>query len=575
MNRRPWVTMAVVAALSVLACGGAGAVGVTVTARTPSQLTARLTGTSPGKLYRVTYQDGKHTFVWENLQPDAGGEVQLADDRHLRPEYRLRCQSRTSEGDPVVFDDFTKGLVVAKRRLPFGVPVSTFGGPGYLTPGLSELTRDEFGNFWLYLDRAPYAVLKYDAKFRYQFALLLPDRILAQDVDAAGDLYLLHAGNWISKHDPLGGALMAWELPFGREAGQVIGASGMVIDRANGRLYLADEILGRVQRFDLDLNPKPIVQTAWGWIGREDLTYSRAGVYDADTMYYQLDRPRQLRLDGEGHLFVASEHYVSKFDLATGKQLAFGHNPVLGWGGSFTDSAFSPAAGLDGHWERLYLAGIDSKGRIYIGDRQNEFVLDQRLQVFTPEGDLDRALTTRTEMVDSTGERVSLTAVIGLASHGDRLWVTEAGGHIYESQGGLTSGGKLHLGPGAAGRQFDLSRADEKKLTAEAQEARVRRRVEGKVVTIADPNQGTTNCERMGVPTVKTGDRSMWLPVRLGEPFTVKLKSAQGQEIPASGYTVEYEETPGAFGTQYDYFRVTNRSGTDWEGVQFVAEAAE
>jgi len=152
----------------------------------------RLTGTNPGRLYRVTYADGKHTFVWENLSPDASGEVQLADDRHLQPESRLRCESRTSDSDPVVFDDFTKGLVIAKRRLPFGVPVSTFGGPGYLTPGLSELTRDNFGNFWLYLDRPPYAVLKYDARFRYQFALLLPGQILAQDVDAAGNLYLLH-----------------------------------------------------------------------------------------------------------------------------------------------------------------------------------------------------------------------------------------------------------------------------------------------------------------------------------------------------------------------------------------------
>ena len=123
-----------------------------------------------------------------------------------------------------------------------------------------------------------------------------------------------------------------------------LGAMMVQMAVSRSREYLADETLGRVQRFDLDLRLRPFPQTAWGWIGREDLAYTRAGEYDRELMYYQLDRPRQLALDGRGNLLVSCEHWIGRFDLATGRQMPFGANPVLGWGGTFTDSPFSASA---------------------------------------------------------------------------------------------------------------------------------------------------------------------------------------------------------------------------------------
>ncbi len=556
-------------------CGGAFGAGIEVTARSPRELTVNLADAEGGRLYRVTLRHADHRFVWENLTPDGEGMVRLRDDKHLRPEYRLQCESRVSRDDPVVFDDLRKSAVVGKRRRRFGVPVSTFGGPGYLVPGVSDLKRDDFGGFWLYMDRPPYAVLKYDSEWGYQFALLTPGRVLAHDLDAKGSLYLLHPGNWVSKHGPLGAALGAWELPFGREPGEFVSASGLAIDRDAGFVYLADETLGRVQRFDLDLELRPFRQTAWGWIGREDLAYRRVGEYNAATMYYQLDRPRQLTLDGKGNLFVGCEHYVSKFDLATGGQVEFGHSPVLGWGGTFTDSAFSRSAGLDGHWQRQWLAGVDGSGNVYIADRENEFVVNPRVQVFDPEGVLVRAVDIEDNVQDELGNRVCVTAVRGLAASGDAVWLVDAAGRVYESRAGLVSGGRLFLGPGAAGRQFDLSDAAERELEVEVQDGRLEHRAEGVVMAYPGGESETGNCEREGRPGLADGETSMWAPTRLGAPFEVSLFEADGEEIPRSDYLVELEETPGLFGTQYDYFRVTNRSGRPWNGVRFIAKTVE
>lgn len=558
------------AVLSAVCLGSAAP--IVVAERAPDVLKIRLPNPLPDTLYRVTYDDGDHRFVWENLVPDVSGLVRLRDDKHLRPLDRLRCESRVTSSDPVIFDDFTKGVVVGRHRMTFGAPVSTFGGAGYLVPGISELTRDPYGNFWLYLDHPPYVVLKYDATFAYQFALLLPGPILAQDVDGEGNLYLLHPGNWVSRHGPRGEALGAWELPWGREPGEFVSASGLVVDRRDGFIYLADEALGRVQRFDLALHSRPLLQTAWGWIGREDLAYRPVGEYDPDTMYYQLDRPRQLRLDQQDQLFVSCEHYISKFDLATGKQMPFGANPVLGWGGTFADSPRSSSAGLDGHWQKHCLAGIDGGGKVYVADRENQYAVDPRLQVFSPDGVLSRVLTVRSEISDVEGDRVYISAVSGLATQNNDVWLVDAGGRIYESRGGPAGGGKLHLGPGAAGRQFDLTRVEESKLTAEVQPGRVRHRSEGNVLAPSSRDSGTSNCERDGVSVLKNGERSLWTPARLGEPFQVALLDSNGDPIPPEGYAIEYEETPGAFGTQYDYFRVTNRSGADWPNVKFVAE---
>jgi hypothetical protein len=562
------------ASATAILCTCALAAGLTVVERRPSSVVVRLTDFSPGRLYRATYEGGDHRFVWENLCPDASGTVVLQDDKHLRPEHRLRCESRISRTDPVVFEDLFKAAVIGKRRLAFGVPVSTFGGPGYLVPGISHLVRDDLGGFWLYLDHEPHAILKYDPNFEYQFALLTPDRVIAHDADADGNLYVLHPGNWLSKHSPLGQGLGAWELPRGREPGEFISASGLAIDREAGYLYLADEMLSRVQRFGLDLELRPVPVTSWGWIGREDLGYSRAGEYDEEKMYYQLDRPRQLRLDGKGRLLVSCAHYVSKFDLASGRQVPFGPHPVLGWGGSFTESVYSSAAALDGHWQSHWLAGSDGSGRIYIADRENEFVVSPRLQVFGPEGTLIATYDSEKEVRDEHGERVYLTAVAGLAAEGNTVWLVDAGGRVYESHEGLRGGGRLHLGPGAAGRQFDLSRVDEGKFTVEQQTSRVRHRSKGRVMGYPAGERGTGNCEREGRPVLKGGERSMWIPARLGEPFDVELFDAEGKGIPAADYSIELEEQPGLFGTHYDFFRVTNRSGVTWENVSFLAEAA-
>jgi len=566
---------AIIAFFALLSCAPALTADLVVIGRSPSALTVRLSAAQPGHLYQARYQDERHIFIWDNLEVDSSLNVQLTDDKHLRPEYRLRCESRISHFDPVVFDDLLKGPVVGKRRLPFGVPVSTFGGPGYLVPGATDLRRDDFGNFWLYLDHPPYALLRYGRDFEYQFALLTPGRVLAHDVDAGGNLYLLHPGNWISRHSPLGENLGAWELPVGREPGEFISASGLAIDRAGRMIYLADEALGRVQRFSLDLDYQPFPHTPWGWMGREDLSFTRPGRYDPDTMYYQLDRPRQLKLDNRGHLFVSCEHYISKFDLATGRQLPFGASPVLGWGGSFTDDPMSASAALDGHWQRHWLAGVDAAGNIYVSDRENEFVVNPRLQVFSPEGVRLETCDIASPLTDASGRPVYIAAAAGLDASGDGVWVVDAAGRIYESPrgAGLESGGRLHLGPGAAGRQFDLSKVEEGGFGVQEQMARVPHQFEGLVLGFLSPEQGTGNCEREGRPQLENGERSLWLPTRLGEPFRVTLFDADGKEIPSSHYALEVEEKPGLFGTMFDFFRVTNRSGATWQHVRFLAEA--
>jgi hypothetical protein len=539
-----------------------------------SSLTLRIEKASPGKLYQATYDDGEHRFVWDNLAPDAAGLVALADDKHLRPEYRMRCESRTGASDPVVFDDLLKGAVVGTRRQPFGVPVSTFGGPGYLVPGLADLKRDSFGNFWLYLDHPPYAILKYGPDFSYRFALLLPGPPLAHDLDGDGNLYILHEGNWVSKHGPLGQELGAWELPTGRSPGEFISASGLAIDREAGCIYLADEMLGRVQRFGLDLRLRPLPFTPWGWIGRGDMAYTRAGEYNRDLMSYQLDRPRQLLLDGRGSLLVSCEHYISKFDLGTGKQAPFGRSPVLGWGVTFTDSAFSPSAGLDGHWQRHWLAGVDAAGDVWVADRENEFVVDPRIQVFGPDGTFQRVFDIEDSVRDVAGRPVYITSVKGLVCAAEALYLVDAAGRVYRSSSptDIVSGGDLYLGPGAAGRQFDLSQLDESKLSLELQPGPVKHTSTGRILA-ADGRRGPGNCEREGSTSLGDGERSLWAPARIGEPFTVMLLDAAGTPITPTDYTVEFEEKPGLFGSCYDFFRVTNRSGLTWTGVTFVAES--
>jgi len=562
---------------SAIMWASAAAADIEIVARTPASLTVRLPAGGTTSLYRVTYEDLSHRFVWDNLSPDANGLVRLTDDKHLRPEFRLQCESSTGISDPVVFDDRLKGPIATKTRARCGVPVSTFGGPGYLVPGLADLTRDGCGDFWLYLDHEPHALLKYDANFTYQFALLLPDAPVAHDLDASGNLWILHEGNWISKHSPLGETLGAWELPEGRDPGEFIEASGMAIDRVAGYIYLSDNILSRVQRFDSNLAPCPLPVTPWGWLGRQDLAYTRVGKYDPQTTYYQLDRPSQLVLTPTGGLLVSCEHWISQFDLATGRQTPFGQQAVLGWGGSFSDSPFSSSAGLDGHWQRQWLAGVDAAGHVYVSDRDNEFVIDPRLQVFGPDGLLLKSFDLEEGLVARSGEAVHLTAVKGLAVGDGALWLVDAAGRVYESPSdrGLIGGGELFLGPGAAGRQFDLSRADASKFTLEPQDARRVHRSEGRVFGAAEAQGGSRNVETDSSLVVRDGEWSLWTPTRMGEPFEVELLTEAGATIPATDYRIEFEEEPGLFGTQWDFFRVVNRSGVEWRNVRFVAQTVQ
>jgi hypothetical protein len=55
----------------------------------------------------------------------------------------------------------------------------------------------------------------------------------------------------------------------------------------------------------------------------------------------------------------------------------------------------------------------------------------------------------------------------------------------------------------------------------------------------------------------------------------VTLFDGDGSRIPAAQYRIEFEERPGLFGTQHDYFRVTNVSGRPWRDARFVAETTQ
>jgi hypothetical protein len=201
--------------------------------------------------------------------------------------------------------------------------------------------------------------------------------------------------------------------------------------------------------------------------------------------------------------------------------------------------------------------------------------VDRRLQAFAPDGTPLAAFDVTHPLADASGRPVYVTAVIGAAFSSETIWLVDAAGRVYESPkgSGPVSGGKLHLGAGAAGRQFDLSTVDESRFSVEGQPVKVQHEVEGLVLGFPTGDVGTGNCEREGRPQIDDSERSLWMPSRLGESFTVSFTDADGAEIPASQYLLEVEEKPGLFGGSYDFFRVTNRSGHAWQSVRFLARA--
>ena len=540
----------------------------------PHQLKVRLPAADPG-LYTLRYQGPGASFIWENLQPAADGTVVLKDDRHLQPGQRLRCPSRGTVSDPAFFDDFTKANLSGKQRLPYGIPVSTFGGPGYLCSAPTWLHRDSRGNFWLYQDIRPWRITSFDSDFNYRFSLVFPTRIIALDSDAEANPYLLQEGNLLSRFDPDGRPLSHWKLKEGRGANEFIEASGLAIDPAGEYLYLADKKLGRVQRFTLQMRPAPFHFFPWGWIGREDLSYLELGAYRSENKY-RLDRPGRLLVGPDKRLYVDCAYYLMRFDLNTGEQVPFRANEVLGWGATFTDSPHSISAAANGHWEEHRLAGLDPQGNIYISDTANAYLRNLRLQRFSPEGEFIAKFDVETKISDAEGSRAYIVPPLALpfaqaAPEGEaETWLAEGGGRIYEGPA-LASGGRFHLGPGAPGKQFDLTLAEASNFTVEKQNGWVSRKMEGEVLTYNPGRRDTRNCEAERNPEIPAGASSIWIPVRLGEPFRITLFEGT-REISLLDYNLEIETQPGPFGTGLDFFRVTNKSGRIWKSLRFLAE---
>jgi hypothetical protein len=300
-----------------------------------------------------------------------------------------------------------------------------------------------------------------------------------------------------------------------------------------------------------------------------------------------------LALDGKGNIYVSSHHFISKFSLATGEQRPFGLYPVLGWGGSFPieESSHSSWAAQDGHWEWPWLVGIDKRGNIYVSDWSNSYVPFYRIQKFDENGKFVATWDYVSGIVDREGHPVYLTSVFSIAmdtpseldendahsespgSDGTTLVVWEAGGRFYKSKD-FRSGGRLYLGPGYQGCQFDLTRVKEGRFAVAKQTGFVHKTVTGVLKTFSnvDPNgvPYTFNVEAETNTVIPNGITSLWIPVRLGEPFRIRLLE-NTVEIPASDYALYIETQPGTFGTVYDYFRVVNQSGRTWTNVTFVA----
>lgn len=551
----------------------ASAAQVEVVEAHANRLRVRIPSADPDALYTVKYTSNAGTFTWNDLKPGADGTVLLQDDRHLLLSQRLGCRSVGTETVSAIFDDLTKAETGVRQQLSYGIPVSSFGGPGFLSSAPTWIHRDQSGRFWIYQDQRPWKIMAYGPDFEYRFSLVFFDRVLALDTDADGTLYVLQEGNTVSRFDTDGLNATHWQLPEGRGPGEIIHASGLAIDPASGGVFIADDRLARVQQFDRDMQPRPLPFMPWGWIGREDLAYLEFDVYTSDYKY-RLDRPKRLLITPDGMLYVDCEAFVARFNLATGRQARFGANDVLGWGGTFMDSPHTTMAADNSHWQGHRLAGVGPDGTVYISDTLNVYLRDLRLQAFGQDGGFIAKYDAQNDIRAADGRRIYIVPPLGMAFAGagvnQRIWLADGGCRIYEGPG-IASGGSFSLGPGINGRQLDLRLAQPAHFTLEKQAAPSIRKAEGMVVTFSGEIRGSRNCETENSTTLANGVASIWIPVRLGQPFKVTLLE-EGRNIPASEFEIEIESEPGPFGTCYDFFRVTNKSGHVWQDVRWMAE---
>lgn len=119
--------------------------------------------------------------------------------------------------------------------------------------------------------------------------------------DSKGNIYVSEYGDYdrIQKFTPEGQYLCEWG-EHGEGPGQFQRPQGMAID-AQDRLWVADASNGRIQVFDVSVEPPKFLKT-WGKPG------SNPG---------ELSYPYELILDGEGHIFVCEfgNHRIQKFTL--------------------------------------------------------------------------------------------------------------------------------------------------------------------------------------------------------------------------------------------------------------------
>jgi DNA-binding beta-propeller fold protein YncE len=140
-------------------------------------------------------------------------------------------------------------------------------------------------------------------------------------------------------------------------AGQFISPHKLTVDEA-GNVWVADN--GSHQIFKMDQN------------GRVLMTLGKKGVAGSGTD--EFDAPTEVAVAANGDIFVADGH--------TGGGLAIGNARVMKFdrNGKFLKTWGKKGMG-PGEFDVPHTLALDSRGRVFVGDRQNN-----RVQVFDPEG---------------------------------------------------------------------------------------------------------------------------------------------------------------------------------------------